>query len=203
MRSLILGLAVMTLSVGCTTNDADDTAAVGSSSGETMAGSTSTDSLIVNAPPAGVTARAVLRNPEGLEMGTATFTQSGESVRIEYQFTSLPGGEHGFHLHEVGSCEAPTFESAGGHYNPTNRSHGFDHPDGPHAGDLRNLEVDTDGTAEGDLTNEYVTLLTGRPNSLLDGDGTSIVIHAGPDDYQSQPSGDSGDRIACGEIEPT
>jgi superoxide dismutase, Cu-Zn family len=149
------------------------------------------------------TGRAVFRNQQGTEIGTATITPEGNGVRIAYDLAFLESGERGFHVHAVGSCEGPTFDSAGPHFNPTERAHGFDHPDGPHAGDLRNLDVDTDeGTARGSEVNEFLTLARGQPNSLFDADGSSLVVHAGRDDYVSQPSGDSGARVACAVIEP-
>src|SRR5690606_25247521 len=98
--------------------------------------------------------------------------------------------------------EAPTFESAGDHFNPTNAQHGLQNPQGPHAGDLENLEVETDdGTARGTRRSSLITLVPGQPNSLLDADGPALVVHANADDYTSQASGGSGDRIACGVIE--
>jgi Cu-Zn family superoxide dismutase len=98
----------------------------------------------------------------------------------------------------VGRCEPP-FTTAGGHFNPGGRKHGFSNPDGMHAGDLPNLRVGKDGTAEAELLTAQVTLSPG-PTSLLDADGSAIVLHAGPDDYVSDPAGNAGDRIACGVI---
>ena len=151
----------------------------------------------------GQEAEARLINEQGTEIGTARLTQQPNGVEIVVDLAFLQAGERGFHIHETGTCEAPSFESAGGHFNPTNASHGFEHPQGPHAGDMRNLEVETDdGTARATILNERVTLVSGQPNSLLDGDGTAFVVHSGADDYQTQPSGDAGSRIACGVIEP-
>src|SRR5699024_7499207 len=100
-----------------------------------------------------------------------------------------------------GACETPDFESAGDHYNPTDANHGFDDPDGPHAGDLENIEVSEDGTVSAERTADMVTLEEGQDNTLFTEDGTALVIHSEADDYESQPSGDAGDRIACGVIE--
>ena len=102
---------------------------------------------------------------------------------------------------EVGKCELPDFESAGGHFNPTDASHGLDHDEGPHAGDLPNLEVGEDGLVDEEIIAENVTLKSGEENSLLQEGGTALVIHAEADDGTSQPSGDSGDRIICGVIQ--
>ncbi|MEX2570317.1 MAG: superoxide dismutase family protein [Gemmatimonadota bacterium] len=148
-------------------------------------------------------AQATFINDQGTEIGTATLTEVSDGVRIDVDLAFLQAGERGFHIHETGTCETPDFQSAGGHFNPTDAAHGFEAPEGPHAGDLENLEVETDdGTARGVRTAEMVTLERGLPNSLFDTDGSALVVHSGPDDYSSQPSGDSGSRIACGVIEP-
>ena len=97
-------------------------------------------------------------------------------------------------------CEGPDFESAGGHFNPADAMHGMDNPDGPHAGDLPNIEASSDGTASQEFTAENVTLAIGEENSLLKEGGTALVIHAAEDDQTTDPSGDSGDRIACGVV---
>jgi Cu-Zn family superoxide dismutase len=144
-------------------------------------------------------ARTALLNAQGDTVGTAILREVGETVRISITVSGLAQGEKGIHLHQVGSCEPPTFESAGGHFTPQGRQHGFDNPAGPHAGDLRNLNVGADGTGQQELTADLVTLGDG-PNSIFDADGTALVIHAGPDDYRTDPSGQSGDRIACGVI---
>lgn len=141
-----------------------------------------------------------MTNTEGKIIGTATLTQKSEGVNVAISASNLPKGTHGFHIHEKGICELPDFESAGGHFNPTDAKHGFDNPDGPHAGDLPNLEVGEDGKVEESFLAEMVTLKKGQPNSLLKKSGTSLVIHADADDNVSQPAGNAGDRIACGVI---
>jgi Cu-Zn family superoxide dismutase len=142
---------------------------------------------------------AHLRNAQGVEVGTVALEQEGNGVQLEVHVTGMPAGEHGIHLHAVGRCDAPDFASAGGHFNPMQRQHGFDNPQGSHAGDLRNLTVAANGTGRAELTDTGVTLGVG-PNSLFDADGTAVVIHASADDYRTDPSGNSGARIACGVI---
>lgn len=145
-------------------------------------------------------ARAVLRNAAGAEVGTATFVEEGGAVRVEVDVRDLPAGEKGVHVHETGACDPPTFESAGGHFNPQGRQHGTLNPQGPHAGDLPNLEVGQDGRGRLDAGTDRFSLSEG-PGNLLDADGSAIVVHAQRDDLRTDPSGNSGDRIACGVIE--
>jgi len=142
-----------------------------------------------------------LNDADGQLVATATIAESGNAVNIELEGTELPSGEHGFHIHENAACETPDFESAGGHFNPTDANHGFHDPDGPHAGDLDNIMVMEDGTVHTEVTADMVTLEKGEDNSLFKDGGSSLVIHADPDDNTSQPSGDAGERIACGVIE--
>lgn len=144
-------------------------------------------------------AKAKLINPEGRVVGIAAITESPEvGVRITLNAYGLPPGAHGFHIHAVGKCEPPDFKSAAGHFNPYGRKHGLRNPEGSHAGDLLNLMVDPDGTAAA-LRTAPVTLGPGK-GSLMGAEGTAIVIHAGPDDYMTDPAGEAGPRIACGVI---
>lgn len=137
-------------------------------------------------------ARADLRDRSGAQIGSATLYQQTDGVRIRVTARSIPAGEHGFHVHAVGICEAP-FTSAGGHFNPAGRKHGFLNPEGPHAGDLVNLPS---GWTDNHTIETFARGLT--LESLFDSDGSALVVHAGPDDYRTDPSGNSGDRIACG-----
>ena len=143
-----------------------------------------------------------LINEEEVEVGKAILQEGNAGVEVTIEADHLPAGSHGFHIHDKGICEAPSFESAGGHFNPTDKMHGFNHPDGPHAGDMENLEVEKDGTVKATFLNEKVTLQKDDIHSLFTEDGTSLVIHEKADDYESQPAGDAGDRIACGVIVP-
>ncbi len=145
------------------------------------------------------TAQALLVDAQGTELGRATFAQLPQGVLIKLKASNLPPGVHGFHIHAGGACHAPAFASAGGHFNPDGKSHGFKNPNGPHAGDLPNLTVPPNGTVDVETLAKRVTLEEG-PNSLFKEGGTSLMIHADPDDYLSDPSGNSGARIACGSI---
>lgn len=131
-------------------------------------------------------------------VGTAQLNQLEQGVQILVTLSGVPAGEHAIHIHETGECEPP-FESAGGHFNPTGAAHGWDNPDGPHAGDLPNIYI-----GEGELQVEFLTdkvTLTDGDTSLFDDDGSAIVVHQGLDDYQTDPAGDAGMRVACGVIE--
>jgi Cu-Zn family superoxide dismutase len=139
-------------------------------------------------------ARAEMKDERGTRVGEATLRDSSDGVRISATFSHLPPGEHAFHVHAVGKCEPP-FESAGEHFNPTGKQHGRDNPRGPHAGDMPNIEVPSSRRATIDIVLKNVSL-----NSMLDGDGASLVVHENADDYKSDPAGNSGRRIACGVI---
>lgn len=148
-------------------------------------------------------AQAELRDREGNVVGKARLTEERKrGVRIRMEVTGLSPGMRAFHIHETGACEAPGFQSAGGHFNPGGTEHGFWNPAGHHAGDMPNVHADAEGNAKVDGFAPMVTLKKGKPNSLLREGGTALVIHAGVDDHQTDPAGDAGDRIVCGVIEP-
>jgi len=146
-------------------------------------------------------ATVALIDTSGTKIGEAIFSERNDKpgVVIRLRAWSLPPGVHGFHIHDSGSCETPEFTTAGGHFNPFGKKHGLKNPEGPHAGDLPNLVVRSNGTAEVTLEARLVTLKPGI-NSLLTPKGTSLVVHADPDDEMSDPAGKSGARIACGII---
>ena len=145
-------------------------------------------------------AHADIVNAQGEKIGTAAFSQTKAGVAIKINVSNLPPGTHGIHIHTVGKCEGPDFKSAGGHLNPDMKKHGTENPEGPHAGDMPNLEVGGNGQAHTTILAKGVTLGSG-PNSLFHDGGTAIVIHEKADDYKTDPSGNSGNRIACGVVQ--
>lgn len=155
--------------------------------------------LYGTAPQVGPDARAELVDAQGRSVGTAEFREETRGVSVSVRFFNLPPGVHALHLHEKGECEGPDFKSSGEHFNPFGRKHGWLNPEGPHAGDLPNITVADDGTFRGSFLAPLVTLGPGR-NSLFSGPGTCLMIHQGPDDGTSEPSGGSGARIACGAV---
>ena len=146
-------------------------------------------------------ATAVMKDAQGNTVGLATFTEDTSSlVRINVNARGLTPGLHGIHIHNKGNCTGPSFTSAGEHYNPLGKEHGLNNPKGPHAGDLPNINVGEDGIGHFNVTTDLVTLSPG-PTTLFTVNGTSLVIHSGPDDQITNPAGNSGVRIICGVIE--
>ena len=144
-----------------------------------------------------MSASAPILSRAGRNLAQATATQIGDSIRIRLAATSLPAGAYGAHIHAVGRCDAPDYASAGPHWNPTGQEHGRSNPRGMHKGDLPNLTAGVDGTGVLEITIPGAWL-AGGPAPMLDGDGAALVIHERPDDYRTDPSGNSGARIACG-----
>jgi Cu-Zn family superoxide dismutase len=156
-------------------------------------------STTTNPPPPGPTAIAALQPKSGSQVaGTVAFTRQGDQVKVVANLSGLrPNQEHGFHVHEKGDCSSPDAMSAGGHFNPTAQPHGAQGQP-HHGGDMPSLKADANGTAETSFTIAGVAL-GGGPTDLI---GKAVVVHAKPDDYLTQPTGNSGERIACGVIVP-
>jgi superoxide dismutase, Cu-Zn family len=151
-------------------------------------------------PVAAQTAKAVLKDGNGKEVGAAELTQTPVGVLITLSVKDLPAGEHAFHVHGVAKCEPP-FTSAGGHFNPGSKKHGLMAGEGPHAGDMPNLHIPAGGTLAVEVLNGAVTLEKGKPNSLFGPEGSALIIHASKDDYKTDPTGEAGGRIACGIVQ--
>jgi len=152
-------------------------------------------------PPWGGTAvvsmTSTLVDTAGQSIGTVQLHQDANGVvRVRIDASGIPAGAHGVHIHATGKCEGPGFTSAGGHFNPTNKKHGLDSPDGSHGGDLTQIPATFDGSGVHEVTTDRISLTTG-PLAIGDSDGASLVVHAGPDDQLTDPTGNSGGRIAC------
>ena len=134
-------------------------------------------------------------------MGTAVLKQKKDAVQVKLSLINTPFGEHGVHIHQNASCEGPDFKSAGGHFNPDSKQHGFQNPMGHHLGDTpSNISVGEDHKGSATWTLAGATLQPGTPNSLLSNGGTAIIVHEKADDMKTDPSGGSGNRIGCGVI---
>lgn len=155
--------------------------------------------VVATAADAPATANAQLADAEGKSVGTVEVRDTPNGVIVRATFKGLPPGEHAFHVHAVGKCEAP-FDSAGPHYNPNSQQHGFAVEGGWHAGDLPNVTIGPDGSATVEVLATGLTVSTGDTR-LLDDDGSALIVHEGVDDYTSQPAGNAGKRIACGVVQ--
>lgn len=197
MRIPLIAAGLLTLPLMACSPDAQP-----APTADETAGVASTAPAAVRAP-VGAAARAALTSADGASAGTATFRQGPTGVLIRVEATGLTPGWHGLHLHAVGQCEGPKFTSAGAHVQHGTETvpHGLLNADGSDAGDLPNLYVGADGRGFAEVFTTTASLAEGGPGQhLLDADGSAILIHAGPDDYASQPIGGSGDRVACGVI---
>ncbi len=152
---------------------------------------------IPSQPP--IQASADLKDKDGRTVGTATFREAADGVIVDVEVKGLTPGLHAVHVHAVGKCEAPAFTSAGGHFNPGQKKHGYKSPDGAHAGDMPNMLVAKDGSGRFEVLTDGFTIKAG-PMSIFDADGSALVVHAGADDNVTDPTGNAGDRAACGVI---
>ncbi len=166
--------------------------------GLSLAGCNDEGKIATGTPVAGgASATAMLATAGGASAGRATATEVAGGVRFTVDASAMPPGTHGAHVHMVGRCDAPDFATAGGHWNPTQAKHGAMNPQGPHHGDLPNLVIGNDGRGTVGATIPGATLA-----GMLDADGAAMVIHAQADDLKTDPSGNSGGRIACGVFQP-
>ncbi len=155
--------------------------------------------LMVFALPCAAKTKVDVKDAQGKDVGSIIVMPHGSGVSLKLMLHDLPPGDHGIHFHQNPKCDAPDFKSAGPHFNPDAKKHGLENPEGHHAGDMQNFTVDAKGNADASLEDKDVTLGDGA-HSLFSNGGTAIVIHAKADDMKTDPSGNSGDRIACGVI---
>lgn len=186
MRLFIISLFTLFLATSCTREDVSE-----------METETDIGTDIIEAGPEIEKATAVISPTEGNQTaGVVVFTATDQGVRIEVTVTGLDSeSRHGFHIHQYGDCRVPDGTSAGGHYNPDNEEHGAPGDDIRHMGDLGNLPANAQGTASVDFIDSHLEL--NGPNSII---GRGVIVHAGADDFQTQPTGDAGDRLACGVV---
>ena len=157
------------------------------------------NNAMVDGNAVGAMQSASFTGGDGAALGSVAYSDGAGGATMTVTASGMPAGTHGIHLHEKGLCDGPKFESAGAHWNPAGKQHGRDNPQGAHLGDLANLEVGADGTGSASFT-VAGAMMTSGATMLADADGTALVVHAKPDNYKTDPSGDSGDRIACAVI---
>ena len=187
-----LALAACAREEGAPANDV----AVGN---EAMADNVGVEAMAGGNSMAGAAQSFAFAGGDGAALGSVAVSEDAGGATMRVAASGMPAGAHGIHLHEKGLCDGPKFETAGGHWNPAAKQHGRDNPAGAHLGDLANLEVSAAGAGTASFTLAGAMMASGA-NMLADADGTALVVHAKPDDYKTDPSGASGDRIACAVI---
>ena len=145
---------------------------------------------------AGQVQSSPIRMADGRQIGSVSLREENGAAILTVSVNGIPQGSYGMHIHAVGRCEGPGFESAGAHWNPFEKQHGKNNPQGPHAGDFDNLDVGPAGSGGATITLKDLAI-SGGLAPIMDEDGAALMIHAKADDYRTDPSGDSGDRIAC------
>ena len=197
LPSMFIVLGAVALGA-CAKNDAADNAAMTNDMAidNAMAGNAMAGNAMAGNAMAGVPQSFNFTGGDGALLGNVMVSEDSSGLVLNLTATAMPAGVHGMHLHEKGLCDGPKFESAGAHWNPGMKQHGRDNPAGAHLGDLANLTVAADGTAKVSIPVAGAKVASGAM-MLADADGTALVVHAEPDDYKTDPSGDSGDRIAC------
>jgi len=156
--------------------------------------------LFCSFAPASTSKTINLKDGSGKSVGTAKIRQSGTGVEVHLKLHHMTPGDHAVHFHQEAKCQGPDFQSAGPHFNPGGKKYGLKSPEGHHAGDMENFVVPANGKLTVTAVNKDITLEKDKPNSVFQTDGTALVIHAGKDDYTTDPAGNAGDRIACGVI---
>ncbi len=192
MRATSMFTACALVLMGCGAKETTPATDTGAAMADTGA---SSGSMSAGAPTGGM---ATIKDAAGRELGALMLSDGSGGITVSGTLRGMSPGEHGIHIHTTGACDAPAFTTAGGHWNPTSKMHGSQNPQGPHHGDLMNITVGADSTATVQLTTMGGSLR--GTDMLMDGDGAAIVVHAKADDYKTDPSGNSGDRVACGVI---
>lgn len=196
MRYLLIGSAAIALAACSNTTAANEADALAAGNVTLADNGVVENEATAPVLPMSGGATAALRTADGKDVGTVTASTDADGTTFTVDGRMMTPGLHGIHVHSVGKCEPPKFESAGPHWNPTARQHGKDNPAGPHVGDLPNLNIGAGGT--GTVSFKVKGASLSGTNGLLDSDGAAFVVHAKADDYRTDPSGASGDRIACG-----